>query len=255
MKIKNFKKLKNGKYKLEFDNKEKLITYDNVILENNLLFNSSIDEDLLNKINKENNYYDVYNKVLKMVGTKLRSEKEIKDFLIKNGLSDNDLDKIITNLKNQKIIDDIKYTKAYIHDKIAFTNYGPNKIRNELLNYVDPSIIDEELELIEQSIFDEKVKKFILKKVNLNHKYSNAILKKKITDELYNLGFTNFNVDEFLIEDDSIIKKECLKLYEKLSKKYTGKELIIKLTQKLYQKGFSRESINEEIDKLNVSYE
>lgn len=252
MKIRKVTKLKSGKYKLDLDNKDKIITYDNVILDNNLLFNPLIDNNLLSKINKENKYYDIYNKIIKMVGTRLRSEKEIKEFLLKNALDDKEIENIISDLKKQKIIDDVKFVRAFIHDKLAFTNYGPNKIKSELLNHVDNEIIDEELNNIEPSIFDEKMRKIVSKKISQNHKYSKLILKKKLTDELKMQGFDAFDIDEFLVEDDDILKKECLKLYEKLSKKYSDKELILKMKQKLYQKGFSMELVNKEIEELNI---
>ena len=215
MKIKTIKKLKNGKYKLELENKEQITTYDSVILENNLLFNPNVDLELLNKINNDNNYYDIYNKVIKMVSNKLRSEKEIREFLVKNELSD--IDKLIVELKNNKIIDDEKFVKAFIHDKVTFTNYGPFKIRDELLKHDIPDkIIDRELSYIDNNLFDDKVKKIVSKKISTNHKYSNNILKKKILDELYNLGYKDYNLDEFdLNDDDNILKKEISKLYEK----------------------------------------
>ena len=64
MKIEKIKKLKSGKYKLEIDN-DKIITYDDVILNNNLLFNKEVDEELFNQLNIETRYYDVYNRVIK----------------------------------------------------------------------------------------------------------------------------------------------------------------------------------------------
>ena len=54
MKIEKIKKTKSGKYILELDNNEKITTYDEVILNNNLLFNKEIDCNLFNKIDKEN---------------------------------------------------------------------------------------------------------------------------------------------------------------------------------------------------------
>lgn len=255
MKISTIKKLKNGKYKLLLANKEQILTYDSVILENNLLFNKEIDIDLLSKINIQNNYYDLYNKVIKMVNTRLRSEKEILEFLIKNELSDSDISRMISDLKKQGIINDTKFVRAFIHDKVSFSNYGPLKIKKELLNYnIDQQIIDDELDLIDSNIFKEKQKKLILKKVSSNHKYSNNILKRRINDELYNLGFDNSDMDDFISNsDESIIEKDCLKLYEKLSKKYNGKDLKLKLQQKLYQKGFTKDLINSQLEKLNIN--
>ena len=51
MKIEKIKKLSNGKYKIELDNKEKITTYDEVILEENILYKKEIDNELINKIN------------------------------------------------------------------------------------------------------------------------------------------------------------------------------------------------------------
>ena len=255
MKITAIKKLKGGKYKLELETKEQIITYDSIILENNLLFSRDIDLGLLTKINDENNYYDIYNKVIKMVGSKLRSEKEIKEFLVKNNLSDKDIDRMIYNLKENNIINDIKFARAFIHDKINFTNYGPNKIKDELLkNNIQIDIIEKEMSNIDNEIFDEKINKIINKKINSNHKYSNNILKKKICEELFNLGFSEYNLDKFIFfNEENILRKESLKQYNKLKNKYDGKELKLKLYQKLYQKGFTRELIEEELIFLNIS--
>ena len=59
--------MKNGKYKLSLDNKTNIITYDNVILDNNLLFNKELDNEKLNQLIVDNNYYDIYTKLVKYI--------------------------------------------------------------------------------------------------------------------------------------------------------------------------------------------
>ena len=83
MKIEKIQKLKNNKYKIKLDSGDIINTYDDVILNNSLLFNKEIDLELLNKINNETLYYDCYNKTLKFIDKKLRSEKEVKEYLKK----------------------------------------------------------------------------------------------------------------------------------------------------------------------------
>ena len=39
MRIKKITKLKSGKYKMEFDNNTKIITYDTILIKNNILLN------------------------------------------------------------------------------------------------------------------------------------------------------------------------------------------------------------------------
>ena len=43
---------------------ESVITYDNVILENELLYKKSIDNNLYKKILLDTSYYDIYNKTV-----------------------------------------------------------------------------------------------------------------------------------------------------------------------------------------------
>ena len=81
MEVKKIKKLKNGKYKLQLDNDQKIVTYDEVILNHHLLYDKNIDEDSLNKIQIDTNYYDIYSKVLNYMSTRMRSRKEIIEYL------------------------------------------------------------------------------------------------------------------------------------------------------------------------------
>ena len=55
---------KQGKtYKITLNNGEVITTYDNVIIQNGLLYHKKINEKTLNKINTDTKYYEIYNKV------------------------------------------------------------------------------------------------------------------------------------------------------------------------------------------------
>ena len=51
------------------------------------------------------------------------------------------------------------------------------------------------------------------------------------------------------ITDQDKLKREYEKLYEKLKRKYEGKELFRKIQEKLYSKGFDIHDIQNLIDK------
>ena len=70
MKIEKIKKLSNGKYKIIFEGNESITTYEDVILEENILYKKELDNELINKINIRNNYYKIYTKTLKYIMTK-----------------------------------------------------------------------------------------------------------------------------------------------------------------------------------------
>lgn len=83
MKIEKYKKIKEDLYRVLLDNGEIIDIYEDVILANNLLYKSEIDQSLLDKINIENNYQLAYNISVKYIMIRLRSINEIKVYLTK----------------------------------------------------------------------------------------------------------------------------------------------------------------------------
>lgn len=251
MKVLKIKKLKNGKYKLILDNNESLELYDDVILKNNILFTKEIDDELLNTIDKDNNYYCYYNKAIKYLNTKMRSTKEVENYLSKFELSDKEKNNIIDKLKNIDLINDSLFVKAYINDKIYLSNIGPYKIKRELLEHdIDEVLIDNCLKKIDNNVIKTKIRKYINKKISSNNKLSSYQLKNKIVNDLINNGYDKSDINEELlnfeiVDNNSILEKEYRKIYQKLSKKYQGTELNFRTVNKLMQKGFLKQEIEQ----------
>lgn len=254
LKISKIKKASNGKYKLILENNEKITTYDDVILKNNLLYNKEIDSEQLNKLNIDTKYYDIYNKCIKLISTRLRSEKEIVDYLDKNNVVVEQKDIIISDLKKNGLINDRRFTKAFITDKLNFSTNGPIKIKNMLIeNNIDVSIVNEEMENVDGLIYLEKIKKIIAKKIKSNKKYSNFMLKQKLMNDLILLGFYRDDINNCFNDIDfgnnDLIETNYDILYKKLCSKYNGNDLYKKIKEKLYQKGFSLSEIDDIMNK------
>lgn len=249
MKIEGVKKTKSGKYKITFDNKETISTYDDVILNNGLLFHKEVDSNLLDKLNIETSYYDIYNKTIKFISRKLRSEKEVKLFLDKNNVSSSDKKKIIDKLKEIRLINDKAFANAYAQDRINLSTDGPHKIKNELVkNDVDEGTISEVMSKIDDDAVYEKLTKLIIKKITSNRNKSNYMLKQKIVGDMINLGYSKEMIleitDNNLKSTKNVVDNEYRKIYRKLEKKYEGEELERQVRIKLLQKGFSSDDIN-----------
>jgi len=252
MKIQKIEKLKNNKYKLLIDD-EVFITFDNVILDNKLLYNKEIDKKIYNLIKKETEYYDTYNKVVKYILKKRRSEKQIIEYLNKFNVSEQNINKMILKLKNIGLINDIEYCKAYINDNIYLSKNGINKIKVELLKQdISIDIIEDELSKIDVDMINNKLERMTVKRIKSNRKYSNLLLKNKILNEMINLGYDKQLITSILENnmenENNIIKSEFEKNYIKLSKKYSGEELFNKIKLKMSNKGFSYEEINNLIE-------
>lgn len=256
MNIIKFKKKNKDQYELILDNDEKIVVYEDIIIKYNLLANKRIDLDLLNKINKENSFSSIYSKCIRYISIRIRSEKEIYDYLQKKLVDRQTIEKIIEKLKKNKLINDELFVQSFINDKLLLTNYGPKKIRNELDKHnIDYMIIDKYLDKVDREIFYKKINKIITRQLNNNNKYSKTMIKNKIQTTLNDLGYPKiFYIDILnsfdIEEDDNILRKEAEKQYNKLSNKYEDKELKTKLKQKLYQKGFSAQKIDNILSKI-----
>lgn len=242
-KINKFTKLKDGIYKLKLDDNQELKVHEDLILKYELLLTKTLTEETKKQIEEEQRIYDVYNIALKYIKIKVRSIKEIENYLQRKQFEKEEISKAINILKKQGYLNNENYAKAFIHDRIYLSNDGPLKIKEELKkNGIDDEIIEENLTIFTTELEIERINKLINKQVKLNHSRSNIMLKKKIERNLIDLGYHNHLINESLsiinINDQELQRKEYDKLYKKLSRKYQGKELELKIKQKLYQKGF-----------------
>lgn len=244
MKIIKYSKLKKNKYRVLLDDDSKYDFYDDIILKYGLLLKKELSKEELDKMIKDNSSYEVYEVAATYLTKRLRTKSEIIKYLRKKEYSENDINKAIQKLEERKLINDLFVATCYMNDQINFNLKGPYKIKDELEKLgVSAEIIDH---IINESDprYQENINKIIEKKVKTNHKLSKNMLINKIKNDLYILGYHDVEIDESLIKVDN--KAMLTKDYEKLLKKYQGKEnsdYIIK--QKLYQKGYSSEDINE----------
>lgn len=250
MKIDKITKTKNGKYKIILDTKESITTYDDVILNNGILFKKELSVDEINKINNESDYYNIYNKTIKFISTKMRSLKEINDFLDKKEVNENTKDMIIKKLKEVRLINDEIFAKAYFQDRINLSNDGPYKIKQELRNNdISDAVIETIFFNIDSDVVYSKLDKLIQKKIKTNHNKSNYMLKQKIINDMINLGYEKNMILEILnirlVDNCDIVNYEYNKLKKKLSRKYSDLDLEKQIKIKLQQKGFSLEEINK----------
>lgn len=253
MKIKKIKKLAANKYKIEFTNGDSLVTYDQVILKNNILLKSEIDDSLYLEMVKDGEYYSIYSKVIKYITIRLRSEQEIRLYISKYVDDVHIIGQLMEQLKNEGYINDHRYIHAFIEDKVNLTNYGPNRIRKELNNLgMDNQEVEAILANYDDNVFLEKAQKLIEKRVRMNHKDSMYMLKQKIEHDLLDLGYNPEMIGELLeniaIDESTILIKEIDKIYKKLQLKYSDNELYYQLKQRLYKKGFSKDAINHVLE-------
>lgn len=245
MKILKYEKKKNGMYQVFFDNDNNIDISEEIILKYNLLLKKDIDNSLIDKMLDENKIYIAYNLAIKYISIKMRSRKEIREYLSKKNIDYDSINEVIKILEKEKYLDDDSYANAFVNDKMLLSNDGPNKIRSKLIELgINSSSINNALELFDYDLQKEKVTKMAKKLVEVNRNKSAALLKNKIITYLVNLGYDKSVINSVLstIEiknNKDIAKKEYEKIYNKLSRKYSGSDLEFRVKQKMYALGFN----------------
>ena len=174
----------------------------------------------------------------------MKTKQEVIKYLKEKDYTKENIDLSIKMLEKQGYINDKNYSKSYVHNSIITTTKGPKKIINELEKKgIKEEEYQEALEEYTESLEKEKIEKLISKKIKSNHNKSAKILKQKLLQDLTKNGYNQEIIKDVLnsisIKDnDEIARKEYQKYYNKLSKKYSGKELEYKLKQKMYSLGF-----------------
>lgn len=244
MKILKYKKKKNGMYELELDNGVIVDTYEEVILAHDLLITKNINDIDYNSIEKDNKYYDCYYRALKLIKVSAKSRKELYLKLGSLDYENSDINRVLDQLEKQGYLNDMAYANSYVNLKIMTTCYGPGKIHRELEQKgIAQSVIEKVMLQYTRQIQREKIDKIVNKQIRANHNKSNALLKRKIGNDLVMQGFyredINSAIDNSNFSDDKLImQKEYEKIKNRLSKKYSGQELEYKIKEKMVQKGF-----------------
>lgn len=200
MRILKYEFIKNNMYNIYLSNGEVITLNENTITNNELLLKKEITEDEYNYLILEDKIYQAYNKCIKYISIRLRSIKEIRDYLVKNKYSSLTIDEVINKLINNHYLDDNIFAKAYIKDKLNFTNKGDYKIKIELQGLgVSSDIIENNISNIDDEILYNKMRKIIDKMKN-NKKYSSSELKSKIYNHLISSGYSKEKVIYILNE-------------------------------------------------------
>ena len=195
MKIEKYELTKKNIYNVYLSNGEVLELNGKVITDNELLIKKDIDNELYNKLKRDNTICILVDTSIKYIDRRLRSINELRDYL-KNKEEDTIIiEEVIDKLIDYKYLDDDRFTKAFIKDKLNFTNWGDYKIKNELKRLgVNEEIIYNNMTSIDDNIYYERISKIIDKDISTNKKYNGIKLKNKIYNHLLTLGYSKEKV-------------------------------------------------------------
>ena len=124
-----------------------------------------------------------FNMCVKYISSKVKTEKQIKDYLYKHEYKTGIIEPVIKKLKEYKIIDDKNYAESYIRSN---SNFSKNKIKQKLITAgVKTDVMADELNEIDDSESCLKnAQKF------LKNKQITKEMKEKLIRRLIYMGYT-----------------------------------------------------------------
>ena len=195
MEIVKYELTKKNIYNVYLSNGEVLELDESVITNNELLLKKRIDNDLYDKLKRDNKICILVNASIKYINVRLRSIKEINYYLLKKEDDTDLIDEVISRLMKMGYLDDRRFTEAYIKDKLNFTSWGDYKIINELNKLGISSLyIEDNTDLLNDDVLNERMRKIIDKDIRTNKKYSGLKLKNKIYNHLLTSGYSKEKV-------------------------------------------------------------
>lgn len=219
-----------------------------------------LSNEEINEIQYDDSIQGAYILSINYLSYRMRTEKEVRLHLIKKEIEAVVIEKVITRLYEEKLLNDLLFAESFVKDRINRSSKGPQVIYKELEEKgLSKSDIEQALQIYTKEIEFDKAFKWGQKEIN---KKSNKPLrgrKEQLKNKLLRRGFSKdilFEVvDMVQIEKDDeeefqLLKKEADKLYNKYKKKYSESELKQRMKQGLYSRGFALDAIDKYIEIL-----
>ena len=102
-----------------------------IVYKEGLKVKDSVDYDKLKKVIEEDNYIKCKNAAIRIIERSYKSEKEIKDKLLKKEFDNKTVNRTLSFLKESNLIDDEKLVSMYVKDRLR--SQGEKKIKYSLM--------------------------------------------------------------------------------------------------------------------------
>lgn len=258
-KIKFIKTLKH-KVQIEFDNLSLELTMD-VFSNHYLYIGKIVSFDELKEIQYEISLSKMLSYARNITAKNYYTQKEITNKLILKNTPSKDITFIVNKLKEESLIDDVRYASLYV-EMANKKNLSKKIIIRKLINKgIDPRII-ENIDFNN----DDELSRCLTQMKKLNKKYSNlsnAGKEEKIKQKLFisgfdsdtiNNAFNNYEKHDYLKESFNCLnegKKLCLKL-NRMS--LSEKDKRDKFISSLYKKGYQLDLIKKTWEDVKNEY-
>ncbi len=267
--LKNFRMIskiepqkRKGRYNVYINDMFAFGVDEEVLLRFELKKGLHVTPELQKEIEAEDTFAKAYSKTLNYLSHSLRTEKQIRDYLVKNEI-DIYTDRIIGTLKELKLIDDLIYSESYVRTMANVNQKGPRNIEQDLKQrgVSEHTIMDALMEYPEEQQLENAID-LAEKKWTKTKNSSTFESIQKVKQYLVNKGYNFEQADQAISTIDTekdqdeeyrSLEKQAEKAYKRYARKYEGYELNQRLRAFLYSKGFQNELINRYLEEREIN--
>ncbi|KHF41293.1 recombination regulator RecX [Halalkalibacter okhensis] len=229
---------------------------EDLLIKHRLTKGLEIDEKTLIQLIDEDEKKKAYHLAINYLSYRMRSVKEMKQYLEKKEKEPKHINAVIDELLQQGLLNDEEFAQAYIRSKQLTLMKGPLKLKQELVQKgVSDAVIDAALATFTEGEQKEKIVTWLEKQQSKkNSKVSSKAFKEKLSSQLITKGYSQRVIVEALqlvdFPEESSEEWEAIcfqgeKIRRKLEGKYTGWEYEQRFKQQLYRKGFPMDVIEQ----------
>jgi regulatory protein len=139
---------------------------------------------------KSEEYDQILQRMMSVCSKNEKCAYDIEQKLKKNNLPDDEIEKILDDLQESDFINHIRYTEAFVNDKLRFNHWGKRKIAHALrAKNIDEKIINQKLEEIDTQLYEKILNEELEKKISSVGGISDKRDKEKVVRYLLQKGF------------------------------------------------------------------
>lgn len=249
------------RYRLYFNSGRTIDVYEDIVIKHQLFKGTQMTENFIQRVQLDNQKEFFFQKALYYTSTQLRTEKEVRQFLMQKEADEEQIQMVIERLYHLNLLNDGEYAKSYVRTQARVGDKGPSVIVQKLQQKgVDKALVEEALsEYSDASQIDNVIRQA----EKLQKRYTNKMPKEaivKIKQGLIAKGFSfeqaQIAVESLVFEEDEdkeriLLWKQADKYWKKYAK-YDGYTRKQKLKQMLFSKGFSFDMIQDYIDEKEL---
>lgn len=229
---------------------------DDLLVRYRLIKGKELTKEDIEELREKGELSKGYQAALHYLNFKMRSEKEIVDYLKKKEYQT--IDPIIDKLKTNRLINDEEYAKSFVRTNSLLKLEGPKKIERTLYTKgLSKGDVLTGLDEYSEDKQQENASKLAEKVLNRQRNKSSREMTQKIREQLMTHGFDSdviqrtideLEIDQSMDEEYEALQMQGEKAWTRYSRKHSGYDLISKTKTFLYSKGYPRELIDRFIE-------